>query len=96
MMETQIASAKITNAGSSSDVDCTNFSYLSRDDDTPEGKMLFYVLFAIFFVCQICALTVTIAMLKNPKTKSKAQLAILYLFANLTIFGKSPITNKSF
>ena len=57
-----------------SEIDCndTNFSSQSRDDETPQGQILFQVLFGIFFFCQCLALYVTIAMLTNPKTKSKA------------------------
>lgn len=51
--------------------DCKHFSEKSRDDGDQAGRTLFYVLFTIYLVCQVCALTVTIAMLTNRKTKSK-------------------------
>ena len=64
------------------------WSKTSRDDDSNAGKTLFKVLLALFVVCLAVALTTSITMLMNRRTKSKVQLAILYSFAILTLLGR--------
>ena len=66
----------------------TDFSKYIRDDCTSEGKMMFKVLLSIFSLCFAASIFIIAAMLRNPKTKSKAQLCVLYFFAILTLFGK--------
>ena len=66
----------------------TRLSKNIRDDCTSEGKMMFKVLLSIFSLCLAASIFIIVAMLRNPKTKSKVQLCVLYFFAILTLFGK--------
>merc|ERR1712012_57541 len=57
-------------------------------DDTPAQNTLFKTLFFIYLICFIFGISISVLILINSK-KSKVQLSVLYLFANLTLLDLS-------
>lgn len=69
---------------------CVDFSQRSRDDDTPAGKNMFYVLFGVFLLCLIFAFVVAFLTLQRrmKKQKSLQEISVMYTIGILTLIGK--------
>ena len=57
---------------------------------------MFKVLFVIFLLCTVYAVAATVILVHDMMNYPKIQLIIFYIFANLTLFGKSDSITKVF
>ena len=81
------------------DQECKDAIKNGKDDEILIGdqdEAMFKVLFVIFLLCAVYAAAATVLLVHDMINYPKIQLIIFYIFANLTLFGKSDSITNAF